>query len=120
MDIFRFNSNNGRGIEAYGSHFTLNAIGHFEEPSHMVLMSFTSGDLVGRHDATLAQLFYVIEGCGWVAGKDDIKRPIQDGEAAFWIKGEAHSSGTNTHMKAIVVESDGLNPQQFMAEKIAF
>ncbi|MGV3488532.1 MAG: cupin domain-containing protein, partial [Tuberibacillus sp.] len=118
LDIYRFNANNGRVIEAFGSHFTLNAFGHLEETSYINMMTFESGDHVARHEAPIPQLFYVMEGSGWIAGADDIKRSIQAGEAAFWAKGEAHSAGTDHQMKAIVIESQSLNSARFMAEKV--
>jgi hypothetical protein len=35
---------------------------------------------------------------------------IKAGQAAFWISGEWHESGTEFGMRAIVIESDSLDP----------
>jgi hypothetical protein len=32
------------------------------------------------------------------------------GQAAFWIAGEWHESGTESEMMAIIIESDSLDP----------
>jgi quercetin dioxygenase-like cupin family protein len=116
IDIFHFDAKEGRTIEAYGSHFTLNAIGNFEA-SHVIMMTFSEDDEVGRHEAPIPQLFLVIEGSGWVTGDDGEPVFIDTGDAAFWTKGEIHGAGTQSHMKAIVIESESLSPEKFMARR---
>lgn len=71
-------------------------------------MRFGPGGLIGRHDATVPQLFVVADGDGWVSGEDGTRRPIGAGEAAFWVAGESHESGSERGMSAFVLEATAL------------
>jgi len=75
-----------------------------------------AGGFVPKHPATGPQLFAVVEGDGWVAGDDGERVPIKAGQAAFWEPGETHESGTDTGMKAIVVECASFDPGLLMRE----
>ncbi|MDZ5471504.1 cupin [Bacillus sp. 31A1R] len=114
MIIYNFSQEVGNPIQAYGSSFDMSRIGVFEGKFHIGCMHLGEDGLVGRHDATSNQLFLVIEGEGWVSGPDHIKLPIKAGQAAFWVTGENHESGTENMMKAVVIEGDNLNPEKFM------
>ena len=57
--------------------------------------------------ATVAQLFLVVAGSGWVrAGAD--RRDVAPGSAAFWEPNELHESGTEDGLTAVVVEADSI------------
>jgi hypothetical protein len=65
-----------------------------------------------RFDAAAAdsrQLLCVTVGSGWVAGADGIRAPITAGQAAAFERGEAHETGTETGLTAIVLEGDGFS-----------
>lgn len=79
---------------------------------HIGCMYLEEGGLVGYHEAVVNQLFFVVQGEGWVRGESDEKVQIQAGEAAFWQKNEGHEAGTDTSMTAIVLEAEGLDPAQ--------
>jgi quercetin dioxygenase-like cupin family protein len=118
LKIYRFDEEVGKPIQAFGSRFSMSRIGAVAGEVHIGCMHFDCSGLVGRHEATVNQLFLVIEGQGWVSGEGEEKIPIRAGEAAYWIKGESHESGTfNQTMKAIVLEGEQLNPDQFMIAK---
>ncbi|MBO8170894.1 MAG: cupin [Bacillaceae bacterium] len=72
--------------------------------------------LVGWHQASVPQLFMVIEGEGWVKGKENRNIPFRQGEMVLWEAGEWHEASTIDGMTAIVVECQELNPQQFLDE----
>jgi hypothetical protein len=67
------------------------------------------GGGIGRHPATGWQLFAVVDGAGWVAGGDGVRRPIAgaDRDAVLWSPGEEHESGSAEGMLAVLVESPG-------------
>lgn len=46
-----------------------------------------------------------MEGSGWVAGDDGKHVPIEAGQAALWHSGEEHESGSDTGMRAAVLEA---------------
>jgi quercetin dioxygenase-like cupin family protein len=75
---------------------------------------FDSEGVVGMHPATMPQLFFVIEGAGWVRVEGDEKVSVSKGTAVFLEAGEQHESWTETGMVAIVIESPTLNPEQYL------
>ena len=77
-------------------------------------MYLEPGGHVGAHQATTRQLFLVTRGEGWVRGPETERTPIRAGQAAFWETGEDHASGSETGMAALVIESDTLDPNQFL------
>jgi mannose-6-phosphate isomerase-like protein (cupin superfamily) len=84
--------------------------------AHVVCMYIRANGFLPRHPTTLAQLFAVVEGEGWVSGADGEKVPIKTGQAAFWEAGEEHGSGTERGLKAIVIESPTFDPSRHMRE----
>ncbi len=73
---------------------------------HVVVVDIGPGGVLGRHPATVAQLFVVVSGSGWVSGEDGERVEIAAGEAALWEAGEEHESGSDEGMTALVVESE--------------
>ena len=65
--------------------------------------------MVGYHDANVPQMLIIIEGEGWVRAGDDPKVKVTAGNAVLWEKGEGHETTTDKGMKAIVIESEGLD-----------
>lgn len=115
MEIFRFDQEVGKQINAYQSILTMSRIGTFDGEFHIGCMHLDHNGLVGRHNATSDQLFLVIEGSGWVSGESDEKVAIKAGEAAYWVEGESHEAGTfDCTMKALVIEAKKLSPEKFM------
>lgn len=66
--------------------------------------------IVELHKAPINQLFLVLNGQGWVTGKEEIKYEIQSGKAAYWETGELHESGSELGMTVIVIEGEDLEP----------
>jgi len=79
----------------------------------MVVFLIEPGGVIGEHPAATNQLFCVIEGRGWVRGEELQRTQIRAGQAAFWLRGEQHESGSESGMTALVVEGDALDPALF-------
>ncbi|TLS38130.1 cupin [Pseudalkalibacillus caeni] len=79
-------------------------------------MHIQEQNIVGEHDAVVNQLFLVVSGSGWVAGENGKRIPIEQGQAAFWIKGETHTSGSEEGMTVIVLEGEDIVPSPMMKE----
>jgi GrpB-like predicted nucleotidyltransferase (UPF0157 family) len=62
--------------------------------------------LIGRHTATVQQLFAVVAGTGWVSGQDAERRDIRPGYAALWAAGEDHEARSEDGLTAICIEGD--------------
>jgi quercetin dioxygenase-like cupin family protein len=54
------------------------------------------------------QLFIVIQGEGWIEGEDKTRITLKSGEGVFWEKGEGHTSGSDTGLTALVLQSEKL------------
>ena len=78
--------------------------------AHVVCIRLAAGGLLGRHPASVDQVFVVVNGSGWVRGADEEPTTVDAGTAVYWSAGEEHESGTDSGMTAIVVESERLIP----------
>ena len=63
------------------------------------------GGVIGCHPTRLWLVsLVVVDGRGWVSGADAERRPLRAGEAALWSPGEAHASGSDEGLTAVVVQ----------------
>jgi quercetin dioxygenase-like cupin family protein len=84
------------------------AVRRISAEAHVVVIDVDPGGVVGRHPATVAQLFVVVRGAGWVSGGDGEREPITAGTAVLWDPGEEHESGSDEGMTVLVVETESL------------
>ncbi|GAB1786344.1 cupin domain-containing protein [Priestia aryabhattai] len=118
MKIYKFNKKNGNKVEKYNSNLaTYLKMIRTNEAANIGCMYIDPQGILGHHQAPIAQLFVVVQGEGWVTGEDQKQINIKAGEAAFWEKGEWHTSGSNSDMTAILIQSEFLKPQSFMKIK---
>ncbi|KJL05943.1 MULTISPECIES: cupin domain-containing protein [Priestia] len=118
MKIYTCSKEQGKKVEKYQSHLaTYVKMAQTNEAATIGYMYIEGEGTVGYHEAPIPQLFIVVEGEGWVTGKNQKRIPIKRGEAALWGKGEWHSSGSEEGMTAIVIQSEELNPEAFMERK---
>ncbi|MCM3251926.1 cupin domain-containing protein [Priestia aryabhattai] len=118
MKIYKFSKKHGEKVEKYQSHLaTYVKMAQANEAATIGYMYIEGEGTVGYHEAPIAQLFIVVEGEGWVTGENRKRIPIRRGEAALWGKGEWHTSGSETGMTAIVIQSEALHPEAFMEIK---
>lgn len=119
MKIFLFDGRIGREITAHGSErVQFSRIARLSHPAQISFMQIGPKGVIGYHQATVSQLFMVVEGQGWVRGHTDERIPISRGQAAFWEAGEWHETGTDFGLSAIVleIEDQAFNPGKFLQE----
>lgn len=118
MKLLRFDAAVARPIAQFSSVGA--AIAPVARPGpgfvQLACIHLAPGGHIGRHPAAGAQLFLVVAGGGWVAGADGTPTAIAAGEAAFWEPGEAHASGTEHGMTALVLEAESLDSVASMPE----
>lgn len=114
MKIYKCNKEHGKKIEKYQSRFATYIKMAQTNEAAIGYMYIEGEGTVGYHEAPIPQLFIVVEGEGWVTGENKKRIPIKRGEAALWEKGEWHTSGSETGMAAIVIQSEELYPEAFM------
>lgn len=115
MKIYRFDVDAGRTIDKFGSvNFILSRIVRLNADAQVSCLYLGPNGNVGYHQAVTPQLFLVVQGEGWARNETSKRVPISMGHAVFWDKDEWHESGTNAGLIAIVIESEVLNPSEFM------
>ncbi|MCM3183860.1 cupin domain-containing protein [Priestia megaterium] len=118
MKIYKFSKEHGKKVEKYQSYLaTYVKMIHTNEAATIGYMYIEEEGTVGYHEAPIPQLFIVAEGEGWVTGENQKRISIKRGEAVLWEKGEWHTSGSETGMTAIVIQSEELHPETFMERK---
>jgi quercetin dioxygenase-like cupin family protein len=118
MKLFQFGV--GAPITRYGSiGATATPLVRDPQGIHATWIQLEPGGQLGNHPAVKNQLFLVIQGEGWVQTEDSSRTAIGVGQAAFWQAGEYHTSGTQSGLVAIVLESDALGLDQIRGEPLA-
>ncbi|NDI33845.1 cupin domain-containing protein [Chengkuizengella sediminis] len=110
MKMLRFDQEVGKEITAFDSkNLIMSRIIKESDSLHISCMFIGPDGVVGHHQALGSQLFLVVSGEGFVRGKEDIKTPIKEGQAAFWEPGEWHETTTEKGMTAIVIEGENID-----------
>lgn len=105
MKIYNFDVDVGITIDQFGSFNVIRSrIAILPQKAHVSCMVLGPDGVIGYHQATIPQLFLVVEGEGWVRGESSRRQAIKKGQAAYWEKDEWHESGTETGMTAVVIE----------------
>jgi mannose-6-phosphate isomerase-like protein (cupin superfamily) len=96
----------GRPINQFESRGAAHLGGaRFDGPGGLTFIRLEPGGHLGRHPTVLTQLYCVVEGSGWVSGKEGERVVVEVGHAAIWDPGEEHESGTDTGMTVAVLEA---------------
>ena len=81
-----------------------------EGEAHAYVIYFEPGGVIGPHEAGFCQILLALAGSGWVAGADDRRVALVEGEAAFISRGEIHSKGSKDGMTAFMIQVRDLTP----------
>lgn len=77
-------------------------------------MHLEENGVIGYHKAVVPQLLLIVQGEGWVSGKEQTKVKVKVGDAVFWDKGEGHKTFTDNSLTGIVIEAEAIQTEQFM------
>ena len=106
MEILELGDDVGRLIDRFDSRDARHvALARLGGRGGVSIIRVGADGVLGRHPAVVDQLFYVVDGAGWVAGSDGARIPIRAGQAVHWRSGEDHESGSESGMTALVVEA---------------
>jgi hypothetical protein len=115
MKLYRFDAEVGREIDAFDSaNFVMSKVLRLTAETRVSCAYLGPNGRVGYHQAPVPQLLLVVQGEGWVRGEAADHTPVTAGHAVFWEQGEGHETTTATGLTAIVVESETLDPADFM------
>ena len=81
-----------------------------EGEAHAYVIYFEPGGIIGPHEAGFGQILFTVAGSGWVAGADDQRIALAEGEAVFVSRGEMHSKGSESGMTAFMVQVRDMTP----------
>ena len=76
--------------------------------SHVYVVHFDAGGVIGPHPTGLGQIFLVLSGSGWVAGADGQRHSLTVGQAALIERGELHSKGSDVGLDAVMIQIEEL------------
>ena len=112
MNLFEFGPEGGFEVLGFGSRgVTALPLTLPDGEAHVVCIRLAAGGLLGRHPASVDQVFVVVDGSGWVRGADGEQTTIGVGTAVYWSAGEEHESGSDEGMTAIVIEAERIRPR---------
>lgn len=117
MEIFQFDKSSGKTVTHFNSNFIMSKIIRAEYPVQIGCMHLEANGMIGFHQASVSQLLLVMAGEGVVCSDDRKEIPVIEGDAIYWKKGEGHQTITESGLTAIVIESEHLNPAEFMLVK---
>jgi quercetin dioxygenase-like cupin family protein len=118
MKFFRFEKEVGSPIKQFDSqeaHYI--KVLRSKQENNVGFIQIDVGGVVGNHQATMQQLFIVVQGEGWVTGTDRERISIKSGEGVMWDKGEWHESGSENGLLALVVEAKTLDTSLLQERK---
>jgi len=119
MVIYFFNPDQGREIKEFDSSGAfIYPIVELNADTVIHQIQFDPHSIIGGHQAVGSQLFFVVEGHGWVRGDEPEPVDISRGDMVYWEAGEWHESGTDEGMTVIVIESQTPNPYVFRSRVI--
>ncbi|SER55062.1 cupin [Salipaludibacillus aurantiacus] len=117
MKIYRFDKEIGKKVTHFNSNFVMSRIAQLEQAVQIGCMHLETNGIIGFHKAVVPQLLLIVAGEGWVRSDDISAIRVKTGDAIFWEEGEGHETSTHTGLTAIVIESEGLSPSDFMPQK---
>ena len=117
MQIFRFGQETARSITQFDSNLSMSRILMTAKPARIGCMYLETNGIIGFHPAATPQILLVVYGHGWVRVDSEKRVHVETGDAVFWETGEEHETRTDTGLIAIVIESDELDPSQFMPSR---
>lgn len=113
MRIIHLDEVTGKHITQYDSSFIMRKLLMTDQPSHVGVMDLGENGIVGYHEATVPQMLIILEGEGWVRAGEKAKVKVTAGDVVLWDKWEGHETTTDSGLKAIVIESEGMDISTF-------
>jgi len=115
MKLFRLDPKVGKDIDVFGSSgFVISKIVRLFDGADVKIAYLDANSVIGCHQTTRDQIFAVVDGEGWVRGEAEERFPIRAGQAAFWVQGELHESGSESGMTVILIEGENIDPTKTM------
>lgn len=78
--------------------------------AHTHLVRIEAGGIIDSHETGFGQLWIVVDGRGWVAGRDHQRLEVSSGDVAFFERGEQHAKGSDHGMTAVMIQIYDLQP----------
>ncbi|MBN6205743.1 hypothetical protein JYK21_04700 [Ralstonia pickettii] len=115
MKFYTFSKDSGNRVTQFNSEFIMSRVVETDGLTRIGCMHLEENGIIGYHQAIVPQLLLIVNGEGLVRSKEDEYSKVQAGDAVFWEKGEWHETKSEKGLIAIVIESEKLNPSEFMS-----
>jgi quercetin dioxygenase-like cupin family protein len=66
---------------------------------------YGAGATLGRHPTGSWQAFAILDGTGWVEGREGTRVAVRAGDVVVWEPGEEHASGSDAGMRVCIVQT---------------
>lgn len=106
MEIVRFDEEVSITVSDFGSRFSIGPLTGEDSCVRVQVMHVPPGGSIGRHPASVRQLFAIVAGRGWVSDGSGDGRDIGAGYAAVWTAGEEHEVRSPGGLTAVCVEGE--------------
>jgi len=106
--IIEFGPEQGKAITHFDSNGLHATAVIRSDAVNVTVLHVAAGGEIGRHRATVDQLFMVVSGSGHVCGANECWQPISAGQAAIWHSGEHHTTRAEEQMTVVVIEMESL------------
>jgi quercetin dioxygenase-like cupin family protein len=115
LRIYRFDAEVGRKVDAFNSvNFVMSKVVHLAAEARVSCAHLGPNGRIGHHQAVVPQLLLVVQGAGWVRDEAADRISVTIGHAVYWEQDKWHETTTDTGLIAIVIESEALDPADFM------
>ena len=104
MEVFTFDRAEHQVTGQGSAGLRATRIAQFAEKARATCLTLAPGGVIGTHPAASHQVLLVVAGAGWVAGSDGVRVAVSAGQAAHWVPGEVHTTGSDTGLTAIALE----------------
>src|SRR5699024_4914227 len=101
----------------FNSDFVMSRIIQTDKPTNIGCMHLDENGIVGYHQAIVSQLLLILNGEGYVRGKEEEYYKVQPGDAVFWEKDEWYETQSYQCLTDIVIECVELNSAEIMTLK---
>lgn len=78
--------------------------------AHIHIVHIAAGGEIGPHVTGFGQLFFCLDGSGWVASADGQRVSISCGQVAYFARGEQHSKGSAEGRRTLIIQVHDLQP----------
>lgn len=119
MKFYRMNEKNAKQVTQYNSNFLINSFMHLNSELRISVMTLKENGIIGFHQATTPQLFYLLEGEGVVCNEEKKYYSVQKGMAVFWNSSAWHETKSEQGLVALIIEGFSISEDTILLDTLS-